>query len=389
METRTRRWLGRRRDEERALTRESLPSVMLPDLASPDAPSARRSMALADVFACVRVLCDGAIMAPLQLYRHAAAGRERVEDGETVELLREPMPGVSQPSFVAQLVACLSLWGEAFVGKLRAVDGSLAQLSVLPPDLIEVEIVGGEPRFKYRHPSGRIFERLTRDDVIHVRGVTLDGVRGASPVNLCREAVGLAASLDTAASAFWANGAVPGGVLTVPPGSGADGQAQALADGWSKRHQGPKQRGRIAVVTGEINWQAVSMPLTDAEFIATAHLSTAQIARIFRVPPSMVNAPTNASMTYSNIESEGAAFVRYSLGPWLRLIEEAVSLDADLCPPRHYWRFNLDALQRADTQTRFGVYETAIRSGVMTANECRALEDLAPREEPDGPTDDG
>lgn len=377
-------WKRRAEPEDRALTRESLPSVMLADTASGEAPSVRRSLALADVFGAVRCLADGAAMCPLQVFVHRGTERDRVTDGSTVDLLREPMPGVSQPAFVAQLVAHLALWGEAFVGKYRAPDGSLAQLGLLPPDSIEVEIVGGEPRYKYHRPGdGKVVDRLTRDDLIHVRGMSLDGARGASPIALCRDAIGLAASLDTSAAAFWANGAVPGGILSVPSGTGADDQAEALAEGWSKRHQGSKQRGRVAVVTGEVGWTSVSMPLTDAEFIATAKLSTAQIARIFHLPPSMLNAETGDSLTYSTVVEQATAFVRYSLGPQLRLVEEALTLDADLCPAEHFIRANVDALQRADAKTRHDVYATAIASGVLTVNEARALEDLPPREETD------
>jgi len=373
----------RRQAEDRALTRESLPSVMLPDSTSPDAPGVRQAAGIADVFACARVLVDGAVMAPLAVYRRTTDGRERVIDGEAARLLDRPAPGVSQPAFVGQMVAHLALWGECFVGKYRAPDRSLSQLGVLPPDRMEVEIVAGEPRYKYHQPNAAPVERLTRDDVLHVRGLTLDGVRGASPVRICREAMGLSKSLTDAASALWANGAVPGGILTVPSGPSGDDQAQALADGWTARHGGAKNRGRIAVVTGEVNWQSVAMPLTDAEFIATRKLSTAEIARIMRVPAWMIGAPTGDSLTYSTVAEQANAFVKFSLGPWLRLIEEALSADGDLFPqPSRYCRFTLEGLLRADPAARAAFYTAALHpeTGWMNRAEVRALEDL-PREE--------
>ncbi len=380
------RWFGRsrwREPENRDLTRESLPAVMLPDPSSPEAPGVRQSTGIADVFACVRVLVDGAMMAPLQVYRRSTQGRERVTDGDTVGILDRPAPGVTQPAFVAQLIAALALWGETFVGKYRAPDGSLAQLGVLAPDLIEVEIVGGQPRFKYHQPNRAPVENLTLDDICHIRGLTLDGVRGASPVKVCREAVALGKSLTDASSALWANGAVPGGILTVPQGAGGDDQAQALADGWNTRHGGPKNRGRVAVVTGEINWQSVAMPLTDAEYVETRRLSTAEVARIFHLPPWTIGAPSGDSLTYATVAEQANAFVKFSLGPWLRLVEEGLSADADLFPqPNHYARFELGGLLRADPAARAAFYKAALdpNTGWMTRAEARALEDL-PAEE--------
>jgi HK97 family phage portal protein len=356
---------------------------MLPDSTSPDVPGVRQAAGLADVFGATRVLVDGAIMAPLQVYRRATAGRERVIDGNTAAVLDRPAPGVTQPAFVTQLISALALWGETFVGKYRNPDGSLAQLGVLPPDRMEVEIVGGQPRFKYHQPNRPPVENLTLDDLIHVRGLTLDGVRGASPIKVCREAMGLGKSLTDAASALWANGAVPGGILSVPQGAGGDDQAQALADGWKTRHGGPKNRGRVAVVTGEVNWQSVTMPLADAEFIATRKLSTLDVCRIFHVQPWMLAADVGESLTYSTVAEQARAFVTFSLGPWLRLIEEGLSADADLFPQSNsYCRFSLEGLLRADPAARAAFYKAALDkdAGWMTRAEVRALEDL-PAEE--------
>jgi HK97 family phage portal protein len=370
----------RRSTEDRDLTRETLPNVLFGDSTSPDSPSVRAATGIADVFACVRVLVDGAEMAPLHSYRKTATGREQVEDTAAAELLDHPAPGVTQPAFIGQLVSNLALWGECFIGIYYAADGSVAQLRPLAVDRMEVELIGGEPRFKYHQAEGRIADNLTLDDVCHIRsGFTLDGVRGASPIRVCREAMGLSKNLTDSAAALWANGAVPGGILSVPQGAGGDDQAQALADGWSARHEGSKNRGRVAVVTGEVNWTSVAMPLTDAEFIETQKLSTATIARIMRVPVWMIGAPvSDSSLTYATVSEQANAFVKFSLGPWLRLIEEGLSASEALFPqPVHYCRFNLDGLLRAEPAARAAFYTAALgENGWMTRAEVRALEDL-------------
>lgn len=374
--------LWRRNVEDRSLTRESLPSVMLPDGTAE--VSTRGSLALADVFACVRVLADGAVMCPLHVYRRTTEGRERVSGGNTPDLLGEPSPGVTQPAFVSHLIAHLALWGEAFIGKYLAPDETVHQLGLLPPDMVTVELKGGEPVYTFRGSDGKEFENLTRDDVIHVRGLSLDGVRGASPIKCCREAVGLSKSLSDSASSLWSSGGVPAGVLTIPPGPASDDQAEQLAKRWRERHGGPEGRGKVAVLTGEVQFKPVAMPMADAEFIDTRKLSTAEIARIFRIPPWMIGAASGDSLTYSNTEGQASAFVRFSLGPLLRLIEEALSTDPDLFGPGTYCRFAVDGLLRADSAGRAAFYTAALNTdtGWMTRSEVRALEDL-PRETPE------
>jgi HK97 family phage portal protein len=374
------RWWSRRRGghvEDRALTREDLPPVMVPSLTAAESVNARTALGLADVWSCVRVLVDGAVMCPLITYRRTDQGRERIGGGRTESLLEQPAPGVTQPALVAQLVSHLALWGEAFLGKVRA-EGTITALEVLSPDRVQVQVVNGQPVYTYFAPLGEVFEDLTMADVIHVRGMSLDGIRGASPIALCREALGLSSSLTTAASALWANGAVPAGLLRVPSGPQADEQAQNLAKAWQTRHGGPEQAGRIAVVTGEVNWQTVAMPLADAEFIATRNLSTAEVARIMRVPPWMIGAQSGDSLTYSNTESQAAAFAKFSLGPLLRLIEARLSVDADLFARQNYCEFLLDGLLRADSAVRAGVYTQSLASGWMTVDEVRERENLPP-----------
>lgn len=351
---------------------------MLADTASGAAVTPRSALAIADVWSCVRVLADAAAMCPLIVYRDGPGGRERVSDGPS-GLLRAPAPGVTQPSLVMQLVAHLALWGEAFVGMYRQ-GGEVAQLGLLSPDRVAVTIRSGEPSFDYTDTSGSV-QALTRADVIHVRGMSLDGVRGVSPVGLCRDALGLAASLSDHASAVMANGAIPKGLLRVPAGPGGTELAENLSAAWQTRHGGTRSAGRVAVVTGEVSFDPVSMPLADAEFVAQRKLSTAEVARIFRVPPWMIGAESGDSLTYSTTESQAAAFVKFGLGPWLRVIEEAVTA-SELMLPGTYAEFLTEGLLRADSAARADFYAKALdpATGWMTRAEVRERENL-PREE--------
>ena len=131
---------------------------------------------------------------------------------------------------------------------------------------------------------------------------------------------------------------------------------------------------------GNISYQSLALSMQDADFIAQRNLSTAEICRIFRIPTWMLSASSGDSMTYSNVESQALAFVTWGLRPWLILIEQAISEDADLCPGSLYCEFLLDALLRADSKTRSEVYTAALDpiTGWMTRAEIRRAENLPP-----------
>jgi hypothetical protein len=51
---------------------------------------------------------------------------------------------------------------------------------------------------------------------------------------------------------------------------------------------------------------------------------------------------------------------------------------SDLLPRSIIGRFNVDELERADAETRFRIYESGVRSGVLTAEDGQRLEGIRP-----------
>ncbi len=379
-----RRWFGRRRSEEdRALTRETIPAAFLPDGGdSPEAPGIHAARRVADVYACLRVLSLSSALVPLGVYRQQGKQTAKVEDGATVDLLKRPAPAVSGPALVGQMVAGLAAAGEVFIGLFRnGPDDSITQLALLDASRVKVETVGGEPRYTYTSQTGRISENLTADDVIHIPGPLVDEWgRGISPIRACRDAVSLAQSLTTSAAALHANGARPDGIVSIPEGPGADDQAQALSDGWAERHQGPKRAGTTAFVTGEVSYTQVQLSAADAAWVETKQLSTQEICRILGVRPWMIAAAAGSQMTYSNVTEEMAAHIKFDLSGPLALIEAALSLNTELFPAGQFARFDLDGLLRGDANARAERNTKALhpQTGWMTKDEVREAEGLAP-----------
>ena len=370
------------------LTPESLPPSMLPDIVAGEGVSRRNALAISSVYACVRCLTDASLLTPLQVYRRLADGeRQTVSTGKLCDLLSKPAPAVTGPALTARLMMSLALHGEAMLGKVRQ-DGQIVSLEAIDPLRVTVSILGGQPRYRYSAPSGEQFPDLTVSDIVHVCGVTdHTGIRGLSPITACREALGLASALTTAASASLANGGVPSGLLLVPSGPTAQDQANSLAKVWKEKHSGPAQRGKVAVLTGDLQWISLSMSPEDMQFVQQANLSLAEVARIFGVPPSRVNAPVQDSLTYSTVMGESTAFVQSALAPRLRLIEAAISADTDLCTQPQYVEFDVDGLLRGDALARAATYTAALNpaTGWMTRQEVRDQENLSREQQQPAP----
>jgi HK97 family phage portal protein len=374
----------RRREEERTLTSSSLPDVMLRQTASGVTVTPGNALAIvADAFACVRVLADSAASLPLITYRRLAdGGRARVEQGRLPALLDRPAPQTRQCDLIGQMVAHLNLWGNAYLGLFREA-GEIAQLALLAPERMQVRLEEGVVRYDYVDDRGRT-TRLTERDLIHVKGLSVDGIKGLSPVTMAREALGLSAALSEHAARFFENDASARGILKL--GQATPERLQELTDAWHARHQGVSKAHRIAVVTGDVDYTQIGMSPEDAQLLQSRQWSSAEVARIFRVPPSLIGAPTGDSLTYGNRESDAMQFVTFSLRPWLTAIEQAISANEELCPPGSgtYCEFLLDSLLRADSATRAQVYTAALDpiTGWMAREEVRKLENLPAEQRP-------
>ncbi len=361
-----------RRAEARALTRATLPASMLPDDAAPAGMSATAALRVGEVYACVRVLVDAAASLPLHTYRRTPGGRVRSE-GRLDALLTRPAPGVTTSAFVGAVMASLVLHGDAFIGLYRDGDGQVAQLGLLDPHAVDVRVERGDLTYYLMTKDG--VARLTERDVCHVRAALPDpsGLRGLSPIRACAQTLGLARSLAGHAARFAAASARPGALVILDKSVNAD---RLIRDG-VRDEITDRGSGEIIVLGGGVeDVKPLTLSMVDAEFVAQRVHSAQEVARIFRVPPSQLGLPSGDSMTYSTVAEEARAFVRWSLSPWLRVIEEAISGHPDLSPSTQYAAFNLDAVLAAAPGERATFYESAIRAGWMTVDEVRRVEDL-------------
>jgi HK97 family phage portal protein len=342
-------------------------------------PSAADALQVADVFACVRCLSDAAASIPLIPYRQTSSGRQRLNSGRLFDLLQRPAPATTQANLTGQMVAHLNLYGNAFLGKFRGEDGRVEQLGLLFPDNVSVELRAGLPLYTVTDPVTGRQSQHGSDDIAHIKAMSTDGLVGLSPIKQCKVAFASARGLGDFTEAFFRHGGRPSGIIKLP-GNARKDALESFAEMAAAKHGGARNAHRIAVITGEVEWTPMTGPLDDLQFVEQRKLSTAEIARIFRLPPWMVGAGSGDSLTYANTEQQQLAFVTHSLRPWLVLIEQAISADPDLCTTNVYVEFLLDALLRADSKTRAEVYTAALNAdtGWMTREEVRRLENLEP-----------
>jgi HK97 family phage portal protein len=335
---------------------------------------------VSDAWACVQLISSTIGTLPLHAFRRTAQGRVPAgDDARIVRLLARPSPGSTVCDLVSSILVSLLTTGDAFVALYRS-GSEVVQLGLLDPCQVEVELRGQTIVYTLSLRTGQV--EVGPTDVLHVKGMPgIDGLRGLSPIQAARTALGLSSGLQASAKAFIDSGSRPSGILTVPAVN--RDQTELAAESWSMQHGGARNQHRVAVVAGDVQFTALGMSNQDAEFVAQRELSTREICRVFNVPGWAVGAEVPGSLTYSNTLEQARALHAYTLRPWLVRLETAITNHPDLCPGGTFVKFNLDGLLRADAATRSEIYTRALsaETGWMSRDEVRALEELEPEGE--------
>ncbi|MHA6746871.1 phage portal protein, partial [Bacillus subtilis] len=133
--------------------------------------------------------------------------------------------------------------------------------------------------------------------VLHFKGMTEDGINGKSPIGVIREQVGAQSAATKFNAKLYKNDATPRGILKVPTLLEEGAKDRARRE-WDRVNAGRN----IAIIDAGLDYQSISMPLQEAQFVESMKFNKAQIASIFKVPLHKINELDRA--TFSNIEHQ-------------------------------------------------------------------------------------
>lgn len=240
------------------------------------------------VYACVRILAETVASLPLPVYRRLpGGGKERAQDHYLYSLLHDqPNPEMTSLELREALMGHMALWGNAYAEIERDNAGRAIGLWPLRPDRMTVRRVNGALAYEYQVPNGAKVA-LAPGQVLHLRGLSPDGIIGYSPIRLAREAIGLALATEEFGARFFGDGAHPGGIVEYP-GKLSRQQIEEYKQSVTKAYAGLGKAHRLMVLEEGLKYTQVGIPPDDAQFLQTRRFQVEEIARFFRIPPHML-----------------------------------------------------------------------------------------------------
>lgn len=334
--------------------------------------SALRSSA---VWACIRILSESVGSLPFHVFEINSDGtRGRVTQNRVADLVGlAPNSEMTPAVFKEALQGHLSGWGNAYSYIIRDKAGRPRELIPLLPGSTMPRRDKDTGEIIYESNIDGTTYRMRQRDIIHIPGLSYDGLIGYSPIAMHRQSIGLSLAADEYGARFFSGDATVAGVIQLPVKL-AD--TSSLESSWTRAHGGLKNKHRIAVLEQGATYQKIGIPPGDAQFIETRKFQASEIARIYRIPPHMIADLENA--TFTNIEHQSLEFVKYALTPYLVKWEQELTRKLFTAPEqrRFYVKINVEGLLRGDTASRYSAYKEARETGWMNINEIREKEDL-------------
>ncbi len=279
-------------------------------------------------------------------------------------------PWTSAQALREQITTDALLTGNGYAAVTRLSDGTPFEMHRLDPATVKPDTApDGEPFYTVQTNGRDVVYSFA--DILH-----LQPFGGVSPITLGREAIALSIAFERHIGGVFANGGRPSGVIKSPRSMDVDAKKKVAAS-WFSTHGG-KSAGGTAILDEGMDYQQLSMTLADTQFAENRLEQIREIARVFRIPPTLLFELTRG--TWSNSEQMMRQFYSLCLQPWLRAWEWAYS--RVLFTPQeklaYYTEFTIDGLLSADHAAKANAYSQYRGMGALTANEVRAGLNLAP-----------
>lgn len=338
------------------------------------------------VWACNQIICESIGFMPADLKRNVRGEKSDAVDHPMFSAMKNaPNDEISAQGFREMLTSHCLLEGGGFAKIIRrsGTDVAIGLEHLLPEQVFPDREKSGQKRLVYviKNETGAIDKTYTvrpgyAHDILHIRGLGWDGIRGYSVIQMGRQSIGTAIAGEKHVATFWANGGrIPYGVEVAKKFENNTAFDKYRAD----LEMMASSPNKPMIFELDAKYKQIGLSMVESQAIEFRLAVVAEIGRWFSVSPHLINDLSHA--TFSNIEQLALEFVKMTLARWLKRWESdfwRCVLTPDEKTQGYYLKHNINAFVQGDLKTRMEAYASALQNGHKVIDEVRDLEDMNP-----------
>jgi HK97 family phage portal protein len=335
------------------------------------------------IYACVKLISECVAFTPAVLMQRTSTGKRVAEEHPMYKaLMYAPNEEISAHGFTKLLTHHAIMAGGGFAKiNRRSGTGVAIGLDVLVPEQVTPDRErGGQRRLIYVISEKGVPDKTYTvqpgkpQDILHIRGMGWDGVRGYSVISLGRQSMGTAIAADRNLASFWSHGGRPPYNVEV---------SRTLS-----KEDGDKFRSDVQTASSKPwdppitePWWKINYPaggsMRDAQQVENRIQTVSELCRWFNVSPPLVHDLSRA--TFNNIEELFLQFKNFTMTAWYDMWEGdfwRCVLTPEEQDNGYFLRHDSRELLRGDFLKRMQGYSQALQNGVYSIDEARDQEDM-------------
>jgi HK97 family phage portal protein len=326
----------------------------------------KQAMRLTTAFACMRVISEDLSRLSLDIFQDMPDGSMRLaQDHRLYSLLHQrPNPSMSSMEWRGAMLVSKCAYGNAYSWIKRDRAARPIALVPLASDKTSPVRVNGKLMYATTQTDTGQAQQIDPENILHFKGMSLDGIVGMSPIQTCKNAFGLGLAAEKFGAQFFGNGARSTGVLT-HPGTLDEEAYENLKKSVHEWATGESALRPIILEEG-LKWDQITIPPNDAQFLETRKFQKEEVAGLYRVPLHLLQDLQRA--TNNNIEHQGLDYTRFCLAP--NAVQMELEINYKLLGGPFLCEHNMNELQRGDFASQTAGLLALRNGGIFSANRC-------------------
>jgi HK97 family phage portal protein len=325
----------------------------------------RQAMRLSPVFACFKVISEDLSKIPLSVYQRLSDNSVRLATEHRIHSLLHDAPNeiMTATTFRGALITNALAFGAAYALIQRDRAARVVGLHLLPSDKTAPVFVDGKFGFATTVTSDGQAKWIEPANMLHLVGLTLDGITGFSPVTTCKNAVGIGLAAEKFAAQFFGNGARATGVLTHP--SHLDTEAYDNLKKSVREWASGENALRPIILEEGLKWDQITINPNEGQLVETRKFQVEEVARLYRVPLHKLGELSRS--TNNNIEHQGIEHNQDALQPWAVKLEQEIN--RKLLGGSYFAEHDFSELERGDSAAMAQSIQALRNIGLLSTND--------------------
>lgn len=340
------------------------------------------AMTLAPVWQSVSIISGDIATSTANIFKRTKGGDREIDQSHPANFLISVKPNDEMSAFELwrRFAIHLLLWqnGYLYVEKQGGVGRPLGIYNLLPDRTKPKRDKEGTLYYVTEVDGNKI--AISADQVIHVKGLSIDSGIGYELVSAARNSWGLALAAEGFGSKFFANGAQAGGIMEVPVGT-TEKAAENLVEAMKKKHTGKDNWFRVMVLRDGARFHETTIDAKKSQLTELREHQVRDTARFFNLPPSKLG--LSDSVSYNSSEQSQIQYITGCLTHWFGAIrgESQIVLltEQEQRSESHFIDFNTSKLIERDLKTQVEILAIERQNEIINAAEWRKKRNLPPR----------